>query len=122
MSPADAIFGYGRFVRMSQTNVSVVLLDPGINGTASLHNVNLTTFGGYAVHVWGFQYQVVIHRQKKTGNFPRREAHRLDVPGSIWLMRLSRVDKWNNGDRSGLLRGCGDFFGGLRARRICRSP
>jgi hypothetical protein len=44
MSPADAMFGYGRFVLMSQTNVSVVLLDPGINGTASLHNVNLTTF------------------------------------------------------------------------------
>jgi hypothetical protein len=44
MSPADAVFSYCRLVWMSQTNVSVVLLDPGIKGTASLPNVNLTTF------------------------------------------------------------------------------
>jgi hypothetical protein len=44
MSPADAVFSYCRLVWMSQTNVSVVLLDPGINGTASLPNVNLATF------------------------------------------------------------------------------
>jgi hypothetical protein len=46
MSLADAVFSYCRFVWMGQTNVSVVLLDPGINGTASLPNVNLTTFAG----------------------------------------------------------------------------
>jgi hypothetical protein len=37
---------------MIQTNVPVVFLDPGINGTAGLPNVNLTTFAGYAVHAW----------------------------------------------------------------------
>jgi hypothetical protein len=76
------MFSYGRYVWMSQTNVPVVLLDSGINGTASLPNVNLTTFAGYAVHAWNFQSQVILHRPKETSNFPRLEAHRLDVvPG-----------------------------------------
>jgi hypothetical protein len=60
MSPADAVFSHCRFVWMSQTDVSVVLLDPGINGTASLPNVNLATFAGYAEHDWSFPSQVVI--------------------------------------------------------------
>jgi hypothetical protein len=34
MSLADAVFGCSRFVWMSQRNVPVMLLDPGINGTA----------------------------------------------------------------------------------------
>jgi hypothetical protein len=41
------LLGHGRFIWMLETNVTVVLLDPGVNGTASLPNVNLTTF---AVH------------------------------------------------------------------------
>jgi hypothetical protein len=55
------VFSHCRFVWMSQTNVPVVLLDPGINGTASLPNVNLTTFAWYAVHTWSFQSQVKSH-------------------------------------------------------------
>jgi hypothetical protein len=54
MSPADVMFSYCRLVWMSQMNVPVVLLDPTINGTASLPNVNLATFAGYAVHAWSF--------------------------------------------------------------------
>jgi hypothetical protein len=46
MSPADAMFRYGRLVWMSQTNVPAVLLDPGINRMTSLPNVNLTIFVG----------------------------------------------------------------------------
>jgi hypothetical protein len=37
MSPADAVFSYGRFVSMSQMNVPVVLLDPG-RSTPRLHD------------------------------------------------------------------------------------
>jgi hypothetical protein len=82
MSPADAVFGHCRFVWLSQTNVLVVLLDPGINGTASLPDVNLTTFARYAVHTRSFQSQVILHGPKKISNFPRRKAYRLDVmPG-----------------------------------------
>jgi hypothetical protein len=61
MSLADAVFSYCRLVWMSQTNVSVVLLDPGVNGTASLPNVNLTTLAGYAVHAWSFPSQVIAN-------------------------------------------------------------
>jgi hypothetical protein len=50
MSPADAVFSHCRFVWLSQMNVPVVLLDPGINRTASLPNVNLTTLAWYGIH------------------------------------------------------------------------
>jgi hypothetical protein len=110
MSPADAVFSYCRLVWMSQTNVSVVLLDPGINGTASLPNVNLTTFAGYAVHAWSFQSQVIFHGPQEISNFPRRNAHRLDVvPGQHTVDAIEgHVDKGKKGDRSGLLRGGSD--------------
>jgi hypothetical protein len=100
MSPADAVFSYCRFVWMSQTNVSVVLLDPGINGTASLPNVNLTTFAGYAVHARSFQSQVIFHGPKKINNFPRRKAYRLDVvPGQHTANAIEgRVDKRKKGN------------------------
>jgi hypothetical protein len=43
------VFSHYRFVWLGQTNVPVVFLDPGINRTASLPNVNLTTLARYAV-------------------------------------------------------------------------
>jgi hypothetical protein len=106
MSPADAVFSHCRFVWLSQTNVSVVLLDPGINGTASLPNVNLTTSAAYAVDTRSFQSQVIFHGPKESSNFPRRKAHRLDVvPGQHTADAIeSLVDKGKKGDRSGLLR------------------
>jgi hypothetical protein len=95
---------------MSQTNVPVVLLDPGVNETASLPNVNLTTFAGCAVHAWSFQSQIIRHGPKETSSFPRQEAHRLDdVPGQHTADVIeSCVDKWKKGDRSGLLWGGSD--------------
>jgi hypothetical protein len=65
IAPADAMFSYCQLVWMSQTNVPVVLLDPGINRTASLPNVNFT-FAGYAVHAWSFQSQFIFHGLKET--------------------------------------------------------
>jgi hypothetical protein len=83
----------------------MVLLDPGINGTASMPNVNLTTFAGFSVHTWSFQSQVVLHRLKETSNFPWQEAHRLDdVPGQHTADTIeSPVDIWKKGELSGLL-------------------
>jgi hypothetical protein len=94
---------------MSQANVSVVLLDPGINRTASLPNVNLTKFAQYAVHAWSFQSQVIFHGPKKISSFPRQKAYRLDVmPGQHTANVIEgRVDKRKKGDQSGLLRGGG---------------
>jgi hypothetical protein len=110
MSPVDAMFSYCQLVWMSQTNVPVVLLVPGINGTASLPSVNLTTFAWYAVHAWSFQSQVILHRPKETSNFPRWEAHRLDVaPGQHTAdVMESQADKGKKDDRSGLLQGGSD--------------
>jgi hypothetical protein len=87
-----------------------VRLDPGINLKASLPNVNLTTFAGYAVNAWSFQSQVILHGPKETSNFPRREAHRLDVlPGEHTANAIeSSVDKWKKADRSGLPWGSSD--------------
>jgi hypothetical protein len=75
---------------------------------ASLLNVNLTTFAGYAVHAWSFQYQVIFHGPKEISNFLWRKAHRLDyMPGQHTADAIeSRVEKGKKGDRSGLLR-CG---------------
>jgi hypothetical protein len=83
--------------------VSVVLLDPGINGTACLPNLNLTTFAAYALHAWSFQSQVDLRGPKETSNYSRREAHRLDVVSGQHTADAieSRVDRWKKGDRSG---------------------
>jgi hypothetical protein len=100
MPPADAMFSYCRLVWMSQMNFPVVLLDPGINGTASLPNVNLTIFAGYGVHAWSFHSKVVFHGLKEASNFPRREAHRLDfVPGQHTADAIeNRVVKSSQGE------------------------
>jgi hypothetical protein len=50
MTQTYTVFDHGQFMWMLQMNVPVVLFDPGFNGMASLPNVNLTTFAGYAVH------------------------------------------------------------------------
>jgi hypothetical protein len=118
MFSADTMFNYFLLVRMRETNVPVVLLDPGINGTASLLNVNLTTFAGYALHAWCFQSIVVFHGPKETSNFLRRKANRL-VPGQHTANVIENlVEKGKKGDRSGLLRGGSVSLGGPRARRI----
>lgn len=49
MTQAKTVFGYGQCNWMLQTDVSVVLLDPGLNG---MPNVNLTTLAGYVVRAW----------------------------------------------------------------------
>jgi hypothetical protein len=105
MSPVDAVFSYCRLVWMSQTNAPMVLLDPGINGTASMPNVNLSTFAGFAVLAWSLQSQVILHRPKETSNFPRQEAHRFDdVPGQHTADAVeSPIDRWKKGELSGLL-------------------
>jgi hypothetical protein len=93
--------------------VPVVFLDPGINRTASLPNVNLTTLARYAIDTRSFQSQVILHGPKKISNFLWRKAHRLDVmPGQHTTNAIEgRANKGKKGNRSGLLR-CGS--GSLR--------
>jgi hypothetical protein len=83
-----------------QTNVLLVCLDPGFNGTSSLPSVNLTTFAGYAVNAWSLESQVILHGLKETGNLPGGGAKALRcVSGSGVTL-----------------------FSGLRAHWICQSP
>jgi hypothetical protein len=104
MAQAYVVFGHSQFIWMLQTNVLVVLLDHVFNGTASLPNVNLTTFAGHTVHwqirqavcslkrissEWSLEYQVILHRPKEAGNLPWCEAHRLTL--YLDRIRLSKL-------------------------------
>jgi hypothetical protein len=40
----------------------LVFFQPGLNRLASLFNVDLTTFIGYAVYAWSLQSQVILNR------------------------------------------------------------
>jgi hypothetical protein len=93
--------------------VPVVFLDPGINRTASLPNVNLTTLARYAVDTRSFQSQDILHGPKKISNFLWWKAYRLDVmPGQHTTNAIEgRANKGKKGNRSGLLQ-CGS--GSLR--------
>jgi hypothetical protein len=62
----DAVFSHGGFVWMLQTDVALVLLDPGLDRTASLPDVDLTTLTGHAVHTISLESQVILHRPKET--------------------------------------------------------
>jgi hypothetical protein len=54
-------------------------LQPGINRTGCLPDIELTAFTGEAVYFWCLQFQVVLGRPKEASYFPWREAHRLEV-------------------------------------------
>jgi hypothetical protein len=55
--------------------VAVALLDPGLNGTPGMTNVDLTTFAEVAVDASCSQIKVILDGPKKTGDRPRREAY-----------------------------------------------
>jgi hypothetical protein len=124
MSPGDTVFNYCRLFWMSQTNVPVMLLDPGINGTVSLPNVNLTTFAGYAVHSWSFQSQVSFTGRRKLAIFlGGRSTDLMLFLDSIWIMRLKVVlTKGRRATEVGFSGVVATLFGESRARRICQSP
>jgi hypothetical protein len=56
--------------------MTVVLLDPCLNGTQSPPSVNLTTFTREAVNARCFQAEVILipDGAKETGNLPRQET------------------------------------------------
>jgi hypothetical protein len=57
--------------------VPVVFLDPGINRTASLPNVNLTTLARYAVDTRSFQSQVIPSSEHHTRRRENLKSHRI---------------------------------------------
>jgi hypothetical protein len=73
---ADAVFGHGRLTWMLQTNVPVMLLDSGFDGTASLPSVHVATFAGCAVQISCLESQVALQRPKEASGLPQWESHR----------------------------------------------
>jgi hypothetical protein len=67
----DAMFDHGEFVWMLQTDVALVLLDPGLDGTPGLSDVDLTTLAGHAAYTRSLGSQVILHRPKETGDLLR---------------------------------------------------
>jgi hypothetical protein len=59
--------------------MSLALLQPGVNRTAHLSNIDFTVFTRDAVYFQCLQFQVVLGRPKKAIYFSWREAHRLEV-------------------------------------------
>jgi hypothetical protein len=56
-----------------------MLLQPGVNQTAHLPNVDLTTLTRDAVYPHCLQSKVILDQLKETRCFPGREVRRLDV-------------------------------------------
>jgi hypothetical protein len=63
-------------------DMSLVLLQPGVNRTARLSNIDLTALTGDAVNFQRLQSQVVLDRSKETRYLSEREAHRRNVVSS----------------------------------------
>jgi hypothetical protein len=51
--------------------VTFVFLDPGLDGTAGLPDVDLTAPSGHAVHTRSLEFQVILHRPKEAGDLLR---------------------------------------------------
>jgi hypothetical protein len=52
MAQTYAAFSHSQFIYVLQVDVSLVVLNPGLNGTASLPNADSTTFAGPSLHGW----------------------------------------------------------------------
>jgi hypothetical protein len=67
----DAVFGHCRFVWLLRMDVALVLLDPGLDGTACLPSVDLTAHKGMLYSPGVFESQVILHMPKEAGIFFR---------------------------------------------------
>jgi hypothetical protein len=74
-----SMLSYSWCVQMIQSDVLVVLLDPGLNSTPSLSNVDLPTLTGDAVNAQCFQVKVILDGLKETGHLPMWKAYNFDV-------------------------------------------
>jgi hypothetical protein len=89
----DAVFGHSEFVWMLETDVALVCLDPGLEGTAGLPDVDLPTLTGYTVHTRSLESQVILHRLKETGHYNPEDTHlRRDINfGVLYNIKVRTV-------------------------------
>jgi hypothetical protein len=77
---------------MLQTDVALVLFDPGLNGMAGLPDVDFTTLAGHAVHIRSLESQVCFTGRRKLGIFFRgRPTDLMLYLDSSMLMQLKVV-------------------------------
>jgi hypothetical protein len=74
-----AVIVHGLFFRMIQSDIPVVLLDSGLNGTSGLSSVDFNALAGDAVNTPCFQTEVILDRPKKNGDLARSETYGLYV-------------------------------------------
>jgi hypothetical protein len=63
----NAVFGHSWLVWMLQTDMALVLLDPGLNRMVTLPDVDLTTLTWHAAHAWSW-VPIYLSQAKETGN------------------------------------------------------
>jgi hypothetical protein len=76
---------------MLQMDVALVLLDPRLNGTVGLPDIDLTTLAGHTVHTSSLEFQVILRRPKETGDLLRGRLTDLMCLDSSLLMWLKVV-------------------------------
>jgi hypothetical protein len=75
--------------------MALVLLDPGLDGTACLPDVDYNALAGHAVHTRSTESQVILHRPKDVG----------DILGQQLVVAIeSRAHVGQKGDRGRFLR------------------
>jgi hypothetical protein len=121
VAQVDAVLGHGEIVWKLQTDVALVLLDPGFDGTAGLTDVDLTTLAGHAVHPRSPRSSFT--GQRKLGIFfGGRPTDLMLCLDSSLLMRLRVVlMKGRKATKAGFSGGGATLATGLRACWICQS-
>jgi hypothetical protein len=91
---------------MLQTDVPVMFLDHGLNGTAGLPSADLTTFTGHTcTHLESLSSKLSFTGQRKLEIFLGGEAHRLHfVPGQHANATEGHANKWQKGNQDGFLQ------------------
>lgn len=99
----------------------MVHFDPGLNGTLSFSNIEITILSGDAVYP--IQFKVLLHGTKETGDFLRRKSYSFDIildeTMLVWLKGSPTKGKTTDTE---FYVGLSTLSGGLRAREFITVP
>jgi hypothetical protein len=63
----DAVLSYGRLVRIFQTDVAFMFFQSGVDGAASLPNVDFAALTGDLVNAWCPKFEAVFNVAEEVG-------------------------------------------------------
>jgi hypothetical protein len=63
----DAVLSYGRLVRIFQADVAFMFFQSGVDGAASLPNLEFATLTGDPVNAWCPEFEVVFNGAEEVG-------------------------------------------------------